>query len=366
MKALYGKEPEKFTMPKADAIVPYMSYSTASGKENGALIIFGDSSSPKMALLCAGFPDDHTIFLPFGKALSEQGILVGIMCLPGFDDRPEDGVPWESHPRGGFSFDETATAVREASKALKKFSTYPQTPEFTGIFHDWGVIAGTIWANRLEKEAKDNGAENILRPHKIVFFDVLAFPSRNMPDRIPRSAVPSLTLYQKLCCIYQVVLAICSVTQQYLSRHLAAAFCISTFFLLNVTNFFPMQRFEGASRRALYGHRKPGILRCMSMTYMYRNTFAHLLSGKKKKGPIFDPLHQDWKTTPILYLYGKAKNTVFHSNVSLAMLEREEREKRSLSRAVGIEGAGHFLYVQKQEECLKHVLGFIQAENTFA
>jgi len=359
-------EPEKFTLPKADAIVPYMAYSTASGKENGVLLIFGDSSSPKMALLCAGFPDDHTVFLPFGKALSEQGILVGIMCLPGFDDRPEDGVPWESHPREGFSFDETAAAVREASKALKKFSTYPNTPEFTGIFHDWGVIAGTMWAHRLEKEAKDNGAENILRPHKVIFFDVLASLSRNTSDRIPRSAVPSLSLHQKLCYIYQVVLAICSVTQQYLSRHLAAAFCISTFSLLNVTGLFPMQSFDMKSRNAVYGDRKPGILRFMSMTYMYRNTFAPLLSGKKRKGLPWDPLHQDWKTTPILYLYGKDKNTIFHSNVSLAMLEREEREKRSLSRAVGIEGAGHFLYVQKQEECLKHVLGFIQAENTFA
>ena len=48
------------------------------------------------------------------------------------------------------------------------------------------------------------------------------------------------------------------------------------------------------------------------------------------------------------------------------MLEREEAEQRSLCRVVPVEGAGHWLYVQEQELCLKHVLDFIRAENTFA
>ena len=91
-------------VPKPDRVVDYFAYSTPRGKPNGKLFVFGDLGSAKMALLCAGFADDHTIFLPFAKALSEEGgLLVGVMCLPGFDDRPEDGIPWQSHPRKIFS-----------------------------------------------------------------------------------------------------------------------------------------------------------------------------------------------------------------------------------------------------------------------
>ena len=111
--------------PEPDTVAPYVAYASPNGKPNGALCVFGDPSSPRMALLCAGFPDDHTVFLPFAKELSREGVLVGVMCLPGFDDRPEDGVPWQSHPREGFSFDETVSSVREASKSLKG-SFHPQ------------------------------------------------------------------------------------------------------------------------------------------------------------------------------------------------------------------------------------------------
>merc|ERR1719362_1474074 len=76
--------------------------------------------------------------------------------------------------------------------------------------------------------------------------------------------------------------------------------------------------------------------------------------------------HRDWKAMPILYLYGTKKNAMFHDYSTLQMLKREETEGRSLSKAVAVEDAGHFLYIQKPEECLEHVLSFVNAENTFA
>jgi pimeloyl-ACP methyl ester carboxylesterase len=349
------------TAPKPDTIVHYVAYSTPSGKQpNGKLCVFGDLGSPKTALLCAGFPDDHTVFLPFAKALSQEGnILVGVMCLPGFDDRPEDGVPWQSHPREGFSFDETAKAVREASKALKGISTH-ERPEFTGIFHDWGAVSGSIWAQQVEQEARDDAS--VLRPDKIVYFDVLVAPPRTAPAFIHPSDAPQPTLYHALCYLYQVVLAICSFMQLYLPRQLAVAFVVPCFFLLVVAGVFPLYRFDIMSDRALYGDRKPGPLRMMAMSYMYRNLFTAIWSSS-----FLFPfnLHEDWKATPILYLYGKKKRTMYHIPYSLVMLKREEAENRSLSKAVGLEGAGHFLYVHKQDECLKHVLEFVNADNKF-
>ena len=345
------------SIPKADKIVPYVSYSTPSGAPNGVLHVFGDSSSSKIALLCPGFPDDHTIFLPFAKALSKHGIMAGVMCLPGYDDRPEDGIPWRSHPRAGFTYDETAKAVRDASKALCNTSTH-EKPELIGIFHDWGVISGSIWAERLENEAQDN-PQILCKPNKIVYFDVLAPPSSKMPDYIRNSEVAQLSNREKLNYLYQVVFAAASTIQLYLPRQIAAAFGLLGWGLLSILNIVPMEPFDFESRSPIYGNQRIDFQRWVSMMYMYRNTFT---SGDLKAWR----LHRDWKNTPILYMYGKEKKTHFHANNSVAMLQREKAEQRSLCRVVAMEGAGHWLYVQKEEESVKHVVDFILAENKFA
>ena len=76
-------------------------------------------------------------------------------------------------------------------------------------------------------------------------------------------------------------------------------------------------------------------------------------------------LHNDWKATPLLYLYGQRKWTQIHSNTTLKLLQREEAEHRSLSKAIAVEDAEHYMYVQKQEEYSKAVVEFMDAENTF-
>jgi len=354
-------------IPKPDTIVPYVAY---GDEPNGALYVFGDPSSSKMALLCAGFPDDHTVLLPFAKALSEtQGgtknsILVGVMCLPGYDDRPEDGVPWESHPPDGFSFDRCERAVREASKALRKVSTH-DCPDFTGIFHDWGAIVGSLWAQRVEVEARDTPGA-VLKPNKIVFFDVLNGPSPTMQGLIKESdcKVPGPTLHQMMVHAYMGVHAMSFWISRYLSRHLAAAvgtFCLALMFLLGL---YPVYLPDARSRADLYGQKQMGLHRMTYMSFMYSRMITDFLRSPSLS---YSPgqLHEDWKEMPILFLFGTEKRTIFHSSVSLDMLQREEKEKRSLSKAVAIEGAGHWMYLQKQDECLKYVLEFMNAKNTF-
>lgn len=343
-------------LPKAIKLVPYISYATPSGQPNGVLHVFGDASSSKIALLCAGFPDDHTIFLPFAEALSKHGIMAGVMCLPGYDDRPEDGIPFQSHPRKGFTFDETAKAVREASRSLRETSIH-ENPEFIGIFHDWGVVAGTLWAERLEKEAQDN--PKIRMPNKIVFFDVMGPPSSKMSNYIHPREVKSKSIHEKLSYLYQFVFAISSMMQRCLPRIIAAAFAIFGYAVLTILRISPLKSSDFNSVDAIYGDRKPGLARWASMMYMYLNIFTSDTMLRWR-------VHRDWKKTPILYMYGKKKRTHFHSNNVVAMLKREEVEQRSLCRVVPVEGAGHWLYVQEHELCLKHVLDFIQAENTFA
>ena len=59
-------------------------------------------------------------------------------------------------------------------------------------------------------------------------------------------------------------------------------------------------------------------------------------------------------------MYGTKKRTQFHDNAALRMLETEQRDEGgSLSRAVPVEDAGHFLYVQKPKECLRTIVQFM-------
>jgi len=65
-------------VPKPDKIV---SYATSSSEpDRGALYLYGNPSSGKMAILCAGYADDHTVFQPFARALADKGeTFVGVM-----------------------------------------------------------------------------------------------------------------------------------------------------------------------------------------------------------------------------------------------------------------------------------------------
>ena len=345
-------------VPKPDRVINY------AANDKSALFLYGDLASSKIALMCPGFPDDHTVFQPFAKALSEEGgLLVGVMCLPGFDDREE--VPWTSHKKDGYSYDEMTQAVREASKALRAASTH-EKPELTGMFFDFGTFAGTQWASRLEEEAKDaNASADLVKPDRVVFFDVILGPSPKAED-IPTDIETPTTKEFVSGNLYNFVFALGFLTQRYIAKLLAPFVVFPPLILLTILGLTPLYEFDTIATDPLYGDKKPGLFRLFYLTYPYWNYIKVCWAEKSWAGPKKTiTLHQDWKATPILYLYGKKKKCYFHNFATLAMLEREEAEKRSLSKAVGVDEAGHFLFVTKHDECLKHVLDFVKAENTF-
>ena len=333
-------------VPPPDKVIKYGGSST-----NSALFLYGDPSSSKMALLCAGFADDHTVFQPFAKALSEQGVFCGVMCLPGYDDR--DDAPWTSHNPDGYTFDEMVQCIREAAKLLRENSTH-ETAEFTAIFHDWAIPVANIWCQRLEEEANDAAAPDPIKPDKLVLFDVLMKPSPKATN-IPTENLKKPTIREFLAkTIYFYIMALGFLVQRYVSRKLAPVVTIPTFILVAVFGLLPTYEFDLKSIEPLYGEKKPGIQRILYMAYPYCNFFRHNVK-------LFAH-HLDWKAMPILYLYGTKKPTMFHDQDILKMLQNEEAEGSSLTRVVAVEEAGHYLYVQKQDECLQHVLGYMRAE----
>lgn len=340
-------------VPKPDKIVTYSS-------SKSSLLLYGDVGSAKIALLCPGFPDDQTVFQPFAKALSEKGMLVGVMCLPGYEHSEE--VPWTNHNKDGYTFDEMTQAVREASKALRAASTH-KSPELTGMFHDWGCFPGAMWSSRLEEEAKD--ASGALKPHKMVYFDVVVGPSPKAKD-VPTDVEKLSTKEAVSGILYWFLFALGFLVQRYISKPLAPLVALPPLIFLTILGLTPTYDFDNVASEPFYGDKKPGLDRLFYMTYPYLNHFKLAWSGKNLGGAkALVTLHEDWKSMPILYLYGEKKKTQFHNFATLEMLKREEREKLSLSKAVGVKEGGHYLFIQKQDECLKEVLDFVNAENTF-
>jgi len=324
-----------------------VNYPIAGDPNGGALFIYGDSNAKKMAIMSAGFPDDQEVFLPFASRLAkETDTLVGVTCVPGYDDRPDK--PWTDHKKDGYTFDEMAIAFREAAKVLRSESTCPSKPKFTGIFHDWGVIPGSTWANRA---IEDDSAD---APDELVLFDVLLGPHPQTKDR-PHAQKPSMheifiTIY------YRFVYAFSFFMQSIGFNLLAGIF----FGLGNLSmQLFKLGPLYQIDIDIISGRPQLPLRRFIYMCYPYFYMFKTIvLDGGKALTDATLP--KDLKKTPVLYLYGKEKRIMFHDYVSVKILEREHAEGRSPSNAIAVDDAGHWLYVQKPDLCFDAVKDFMQ------
>jgi len=323
--------------------------------KGGALFIYGDANAANMALMSAGFPDDHEAFMPFASRLAkETDTLVGVTCLPGYDDREDK--PWTDHKRDrkyGYSFDDMASCFREAAKALRAESSLPSKAKFTGIFHDWGVVPGSIWSNRAIADGSDNA------PDEIVYFDVLMNPHPSTVD-LPKGN-DDLSVMQKCYkTLYMIVFASAFAAQTYVCGIFGIITLSLLMILLGLFRLGPCYKIDDDVMQS----KSPpmAISRCMYMSYVYFNIFCQLSLKKIWNSEFHEDstLPKDLSTVPVLYLYGKHKRSYWHKDSSIKFLQREHEEKRSKSNSIGVEGAGHWLYIQKPDICFDHVVNFMK------
>jgi hypothetical protein len=105
-----------------------VTYPVGDDPNAGAVYFVGEADAPNLAIFCAGFPDDHDHFLPLAsRVASETNCLVGVTCLPGYDDR-EDHPYTTSAKHEGYSFEEWIMAIRESVKCVKAESTFRARP----------------------------------------------------------------------------------------------------------------------------------------------------------------------------------------------------------------------------------------------
>jgi pimeloyl-ACP methyl ester carboxylesterase len=242
--------------------------------------------------------------------------------------------------------EEMASSLLEATKALMGQSKNPNA-QLTAVFHDWGCGIGTMVVNRMNKDKEGTFS-------KLVLFDVLmpVHPSQNVKlEDNPKKALSALT--------YRVVLAICFLLKRFISFYAAAPFFMVSFALLNILGLNPMGKLD----KETYGARtsKPSMQKFLYMTYPYWNLMCVIAKtiryGTSHDGPdIYLP--SDLVKTPVLYMYGTEKPVSFHDDNELAWLIKQQ-EKSPKTKAVAVENAGHWLYIQQLDTCFNAMKEFV-------
>lgn len=316
-------------------------YRIANDPKAGALYLYGNPDSSHIAIFCAGYPDDHEHGQTFCFRLAnENDMHIGLMCLPGYDDRKDK--PWEKHSSEGFTFNEMVTSMREAVKVLRSESTYSNV-KLTGIFHDWGVYVGSTWTNMTMEESSE------MAPNDLILFDVLP-PTHKNHDNVPNKSSP--------LSIYQVVLALSFAIRMKMSIVLARLIFILGLKFLKTFRLSPSLSID--SKTLMNRTRPMSIDKMIFMAYPYYNFCKAKIIGSNDEFLHFT-LPKNLNDTPVLYLYGTEKRFMFHDESVVQYLKREIREKRSKSNAIAVVGAGHWLYVQNPESCLKEISAFMEA-----
>ena len=361
-----------------------VNYPIPGNEGGGVLHIYGKPNARNVILYCGGFPDDHQPFTPLARLLatSEDGIdseddcFVGITCFPGFDYSIFGRTKFQGFRRKGYSFEEVAICIREATNRL--FLEYDNAheednkgtrmddssasieneikkPQFTCIFHDWGVVPGLTFVNRaIEQEFTQH------TPDRIVLLDVLTWPHPNYKD-LPSQNEVSYPLQPSnrdllFSFSYRAALASGFFMLRYISELfglITAGILYGIVFLLKLNPTLDIDN-------RLVGARDFNPFHLVYMFYPYFYMFQNIFT---KSGLDYASVPLDLVKTPILYIYGPEKNVMFHDWKSLALLERDEKEGRSESRVVRIEGTGHWMYVQRPDICLQEIKKFLKGSD---
>lgn len=308
--------------------------------EGGELHLFGDTFSQNVALMCAGFPDDQTIMTPLAIKLSECGILVGVICLPGYQCNVGE-KSWRDFKRIGYTFDELVSCFREAVKILKAQSK-AKNPRLTGIFHDWGAPIGTIWANKCDEDGSPDA------PDELIMIDVLG-PPRTLDNS-------NLSLFDMIVTFsYRFVNALSFL----LGPILGVVSMIIGYGIIGILHIGPLNFEKDLNMINLRIQRDPRIIQhWIYMSYIYFQMFRDVIFDKNLVHYFKFP--KDLSKCPLLYLFGTEKRVMFHHNESVDILQLEHKKGKNKSSAIGFK-AGHWLYTEDQAFtlCLEAITDFI-------
>lgn len=337
----------------------------------GNLHVYGDPASKHLIIMSAGYPDTQQAMAPMAKYLassSKMNCLVGVTCPPGYDRNKS----LQHYPDDGFTFDDWIAHLREAVKALRKYSTTKSTIQdttLTGIFHDWGVVMGTLYSNHVSEtttneDADDDGNNGLgLKLDRMILYDVLT-PPHPKTERRPKGHDNKTTWHKVSTMCYQLVLAGTFVLQRYVPPRLSyvtlAYFAVANG-MLSLFRMYPISP-EDADyfKKHIPVNTLAALQQQWYMCYPYYQFWKTVWRGKIRELVLGVSLPQDLSKIPVLFLYGANKNYHLNDANAMELLQREEAEGRP-SRVVRVDNAGHWLYAQQPEICYAATEQFFDA-----
>jgi pimeloyl-ACP methyl ester carboxylesterase len=338
---------KEITFPSTMTQSNVVTYPIPHDEKGGTLFLFGKVDVPQIVIMCPGFPDDQSVFFPLAKRIAACNCLVGVACLAGYD---KGG--W----REGYTFEDWVVCLKEAVKILRRQSTVSNA-KFTGIFHDWGCVAGSMFTNRvlLDEDCKE------LVPDQLIFMDALLppHPSSTVDTKqlsVAHRSIQTLLYTALVMFSYQTVLATCFLLQRFISKQLATwnlfvGAKIVTWLNLNPVGKKDSEHIEAKTRANM----DQFLYMCYPYYYVLKSLFFDRLAQNMPGAH----LPVDLQKTPILYMYGLDKNIHFHDPVSLALVETEGT-KGGKSKVVKLVGAGHWMYLQQPSVCFDEIATFLK------
>mmetsp|Transcript_7780 Transcript_7780/g.8596 ORF Transcript_7780/g.8596 Transcript_7780/m.8596 type:complete len:356 (-) Transcript_7780:104-1171(-) len=335
-----------------------LHYSIGGIEKAGALYLYHNNKTKDeikhIVLCCAGFADDHQIFMKYASDLSksEKNTLVGVISFPGYDHRPD--FPWTKHKRDGYTFEEWILSMKDAVKLLRKeenrMNSDGKKAKFTAVYHDWGVVYGLKYTNRVIEESSTD-----LIPDKVVLFDVLTSvhpKCKNVPSNVPAQSRYQIIVEH----LYRVLLAVSFWIGRYVSSLLAPFVLVIGFSILGLIQLSPLyDEVDGKISRIPKVIVFDDMRRLVYMAHPYYYFLCSAVNSafaKKLKDGMSLPLNLE--RTPILYMYGTDKPCDFHDLTALQLLK-----DTSSCKVVSVPDAGHYLYIQQPQICLDEVIQFM-------
>ena len=296
------------------------------GNENGGLLhIYGSQNASNVILYCGGWPDSVQPFTPMAQRLAastksdngtdnDDGCFIGITCWPGFDYEL-----YRHQSRGykpeGYSFDEVTRCLQEAASQLfaeynknksnsddgdSKSSNPKKKPQFTVIFHDFGVVTGLMFVNRAIEEKFFTEH----KPDRVVLLDVLMNPHRKFDRAVTRDITSYTNRETLVYSAYRGTFACSFAISQYLGSTIALLMLGIMNSFVKILGLEPTKRID----RRLLAERKMNLHHMVYTFYPYYNLINALLFNQRELKSCTLPL--DLSETPVLYIYGQIKNVV--------------------------------------------------------
>lgn len=262
----------------------------------------------------AGFPDDEISgWAPVIEALKDDYFLISV-CFPG-NEKNGKPRPW------GYNFDEVVDMLDRTIESIR-----PLKP-FTLVTHDWGAVIGYLYENKYS--------------HKV---------QRMVALDIGLNVLPRFRLF-----FYQLWLGVTYIISQFFGRYIAA---IPFFVLFGLFIIFP---FLGPLGKRGDAPKRPWSDLHAEMCYPYYYIWKHIFKQPLKDIITLNDNLLYWKMPkcPILFLYGRQKNVMFHGPKFLTDIS-EKFLQDSCSKSLELD-AGHWLMHQQTQKLIEEMKSFFLA-----